>query len=223
LARNDDGEFELILGNKQLVSVFLIVVILLGVFFSMGYIVGRNSSPATVAGSSGKPIIVDSAPRTAAPLPEEPATAPVSAPPATEPLSEPQAKVTPAPVIPAPVVEKPSPTHSNPPPEKKAEQPKKVEPKVEPKPAPAEIGKRAQVGEPPPGIYLQVSATTRPDAEIVSESLMKKGFHSMVAPVPDSPTHLHRVIVGPLKDAAEMSDVRLRLEVIGFKPYVRKY
>ena len=46
LAKNDEGEFELILGNRQLISVFLIVVILLGVFFSMGYIVGRNSAPA---------------------------------------------------------------------------------------------------------------------------------------------------------------------------------
>ena len=45
MARNDEGEFELVLGNRQLISVFLIVVILLGVFFSMGYIVGRNSSP----------------------------------------------------------------------------------------------------------------------------------------------------------------------------------
>ena len=45
LPKNDEGEFELVLGNRQLISVFLIVVILLGVFFSMGYIVGRNSSP----------------------------------------------------------------------------------------------------------------------------------------------------------------------------------
>ena len=48
MPKNDEGEFELVLGNRQLISVFLIVVILLGVFFSMGYIVGRNSSPASV-------------------------------------------------------------------------------------------------------------------------------------------------------------------------------
>ena len=42
MAKNDEGEFELVLGNRQLISVFLIVVILLAVFFSMGYIVGRN-------------------------------------------------------------------------------------------------------------------------------------------------------------------------------------
>ncbi|MEO8130137.1 MAG: SPOR domain-containing protein [Bryobacteraceae bacterium] len=49
MPRNDDGEFELILGNKQLLSVFFIVIILLGVFFTMGYIVGRNSGAPETA------------------------------------------------------------------------------------------------------------------------------------------------------------------------------
>ena len=47
MPKNEEGEFELILGNKQLLSVFFIVVVLLGVFFTMGYIVGRN--PLTTA------------------------------------------------------------------------------------------------------------------------------------------------------------------------------
>jgi len=53
--------------------VFFIVVILLGVFFTMGYIVGRNSAPlnATDVASAhkpeDKPVMVDSA---AAPEPE---------------------------------------------------------------------------------------------------------------------------------------------------------
>jgi cell division septation protein DedD len=47
MPRNEEGDFELILGNTQLLSVFFIVVVLLGVFFTMGYIVGRNSTPAT--------------------------------------------------------------------------------------------------------------------------------------------------------------------------------
>ena len=42
MPKNEDGEFELILGNRQLLSVFFIVVVLLGVFFTMGYIVGRT-------------------------------------------------------------------------------------------------------------------------------------------------------------------------------------
>lgn len=46
MPRNEDGEFELVLGNKQLISVFLIVSVLLGVFFTMGYVVGSNSNSA---------------------------------------------------------------------------------------------------------------------------------------------------------------------------------
>src|SRR6185295_7577536 len=80
--RNEDGEFELILGNRQLLSVFFIIVILLGVFFTMGYIVGRNSAPLTELTSTtkqeAKPIVVAPTPRQPeAPKPEAPPTAAV--------------------------------------------------------------------------------------------------------------------------------------------------
>src|SRR5579862_7150243 len=81
LPQNEDGEFELILGNRQLLSVFFIVVILLGVFFTMGYIVGRNSSPVgtDVAARTSKPLVVDPepapAPRSVTPAPETAAPA----------------------------------------------------------------------------------------------------------------------------------------------------
>ena len=82
MARNDEGEFELVLGNRQLISVFLIVVILLGVFFSMGYIVGRNSSPTDAArnsaiaksvepsGDTPSPVPSAAPPQASAPVPE---------------------------------------------------------------------------------------------------------------------------------------------------------
>ena len=66
MPKNEDGEFELILANRQLLSVFFIVVVLLGVFFTMGYIVGRNSTPvgatevASAHNPQAKPIAVDS-------------------------------------------------------------------------------------------------------------------------------------------------------------------
>ena len=64
MPRNEEGEFELVLGNRQLLSVFFIVVVLLGVFFTMGYIVGRNSGPAPevarrVDAAAPAPIVVD--------------------------------------------------------------------------------------------------------------------------------------------------------------------
>lgn len=96
MPKNEDGEFELILGNRQLLSVFFIVVILLGVFFTMGYIVGRNSSTLTadVAATpapDGKPQIVEPPAKIAEPAPAPPApteTAPQQ--PAREPEPAPE-------------------------------------------------------------------------------------------------------------------------------------
>src|SRR5579872_5618075 len=80
LPQNEDGEFELILGNRQLLSVFFIVVILLGVFFTMGYIVGRNTGSATaeVAANTNpdsKPQSVEPSAKAAEPPPQQPAPA----------------------------------------------------------------------------------------------------------------------------------------------------
>lgn len=81
MAKNEDGEFELILGNRQLLSVFFIVVVLLGVFFTMGYIVGRNSAPiaaadATPVHKESKPLVVDSPAPTPTPAPAPADSAP---------------------------------------------------------------------------------------------------------------------------------------------------
>ena len=53
MPRNDEGEVELVVGMKQFLSVSFIVVILIGVCFATGYIVGRTRTPvdgATVPG-----------------------------------------------------------------------------------------------------------------------------------------------------------------------------
>jgi len=218
LARTDEGEFELVLGNRQLISVFLIVVILLGVFFSMGYIVGRNSAPVVTADArttttgGGKPIVV---------TPAGPETSAASNPPPDK--SEQPAESKPAETKPAetkPVEthpEKPAPTQSSaPPPQPKENKPSPVVPPPERAAAPS-----TSTGEPAPGDYWQVLATKRPDAEIVQEALSRKGFHASIAPGPNG---LFRVLVGPLKDAASKAQTRNDLEAAGFKnPMVRKY
>jgi len=43
------GEKELIIGNKQLISLFFVVVALCGVFFAMGYMVRGNSLKGTIS------------------------------------------------------------------------------------------------------------------------------------------------------------------------------
>jgi cell division septation protein DedD len=62
MPKNEDGEFELVMGNRQLLSVFFVIVVLLGVFFTMGYIVGRNSTPVPVEARTreAKNVVVDS-------------------------------------------------------------------------------------------------------------------------------------------------------------------
>jgi len=201
LARNDEGEFELVLGNRQLISVFLIVVILLAVLFSMGYIVGRNSTPvvadATRSATStapGKPIVVERAAESSTPSSEPADSKPAAAgPPATKP-------------------EKPTAVASATPPPAKETKPQVLTPS-----APA-----SATGEPPAGQYWQVVATSRPDAEIISEALGKKGFHSVVAAGPRD--NIFRVLVGPFKDAATLAQGRADLEASGFKnPIMRRY
>ena len=212
MSKNDDGEFELVLGNRQLVSVFFVVVILLGAFFMMGYVVGRTSSTggtvnadASRPSAADKPIVVENGGRTAAPPVE-----------GTDPNPPPAAR----PVEPPPLVDstKPSPIPAA---ESdalaKRASPRKEEPSTREKPP-----ETPAFQEPRPGLtFLQVAATSRADAEIVAESLSKRGFRTSIAPVPDS--KLVRVLIGPVKDAADLVETRVKLEAASMKPIVRRY
>ncbi|MGH9661949.1 MAG: hypothetical protein ACRD96_25605, partial [Bryobacteraceae bacterium] len=68
MPRNAEGEYERVLGTRELLSVFFIVVILFGVFFTLGYIVGRHSSPAP--GGETNAATVPPAPEPAVPTPQ---------------------------------------------------------------------------------------------------------------------------------------------------------
>ena len=78
-----ENEQELVLGNKQLLSAFFVVVALLGVFFTMGYVVGRNSASAPIARDTVK--TAPPATETDAPGPVAQTPDPVT-PPAPEPV-----------------------------------------------------------------------------------------------------------------------------------------
>jgi cell division protein FtsN len=207
LPRTDDGEFELVLGNKQLLSVFFIMVVLLGVFFAMGYIAGRNSTPiATDAAKKEGPIVVDSSAR-------------------TSPMPEAGAQAAPQPAQPAADTGTPTqPVASAPPAREKA--PAEAPPAA-PKPAPAQeastdAGGAPQVVEPEKGtVYLQVSATARQEAEVVAGTLSKRGFKTQLAPGPNE--SIFRVLVGPLKDASEIARTKADLVKAGFGPIVKRF
>lgn len=211
MPKNDEGEFELILGNRQLISVFLIVVVLLGVFFSMGYIVGRNSSP------TGGAVDARADKATADTHPAETATndgsTSAEAPPPLS-NSDSTASETP-PSITQP--EKPIPPAI----EKRTPPVKEARPKPSPAREAAPVERAPAAGQ-PSGQYWQVVATARPDAEIIAEALAKKGFHAILAPAPKD--GVFRVLVGPLADAPTQAQTRTNLEAAGFKnPIMRKY
>ena len=104
MRNNETGEFELVVGNRQLLSGFFIVVLLFAVAFAMGYVVGQNS-PRSVKGqvetASTGPVSLtpaDGRPQpapTAAP-PSTPAESAAATPPAAEPAGT-QPAQTPAP------------------------------------------------------------------------------------------------------------------------------
>jgi len=200
--------------------VFLIVVILLGVFFSMGYIVGRNSSPAGTDTARNEKAKngneADSPDSSTAEAPPEPAATP----PASNPTTATASDSTPAPTTP----EITKPEQSHPPPAKPAAaKAAESKPKPFPEPISAKTIERAPAaGEPSSGQYWQVVATSRPDAEIIAEALGKKGFHAVLAPAPKD--GIFRVLVGPLADAPAQAQARTGLEAAGFKnPIMRKY
>ena len=49
---DNDGERELVLGNKQLLGIFFVATLLCGVFFAMGYVVGGNSAKSSAAAAA---------------------------------------------------------------------------------------------------------------------------------------------------------------------------
>jgi cell division protein FtsN len=199
MKNNETGEFELVLGNRQLLSGFFIVVILFAVFFVMGYIVGRNSTPATQLAANRDQGAGAAVPQNARPQPAS-GTAPASQiPPAAEPAkedtgsaataSEPQPAQQPAtkPATPAPAAPAPA--------------------------APAPV-------EPVPGeAYLQVAAVKQDVAETVARTLKDKGFSAVLTPGPPGKT---RVLVGPYTDLAKLGEAKAELERLGFQPFVKR-
>ena len=182
MARNEDGDYELILGNRQLLSLFVILVVLLGIFFSMGYIAGKNGGAAAVA--TVKP------PEAAADKPADAGAPPV----ATDKTSAASGEV------PAPAQERTASAATKP---------------------ESETG-RAALSDPEPGqTFLQVVATGEHDARTISETLQRNQFPARLAP---GPKGLVRVLVGPVKSAAELAKLRTELEAKGFSnPFVQKY
>lgn len=211
MAKNEDGEFELVLGNNQLLSVFVLMVLLLVVCFVGGYYLGRKATPVLTAAATanGAPsdAIVDTTPTkivdATKPEPELPKEeAPVRTAPQTDPEVE---KVEP------PKAAKVEPPKVEPP---KSKAPEPVKPKPEPAKAEAKGKQGSLYGQPIPGrIYLQLSATEKVKAEVMVDLLRRNNLPGFAAAIPDRP--LFRVLVGPLAETG-VNDMKAQLKSKGF-------
>jgi cell division protein FtsN len=211
MRNSETGEFELLVGNRQLLSGFFIVVLLFAVAFSMGYIVGRNSSP------SGKaPAETASSTGTASQTPEIHPPQPVVQAPAAG-----TAEATPAPS--ADTAQ--GATAGTPPadaPPQPSTQPERgpgtpsgpaapVTPTAPP-PAPASV-------EAVPGTYWQVLATaSQASADAMRQTMKDKGFPASLQP---GPNNLIRVVIGPYNDKQSLGRAKTELENAGVHPVLK--
>lgn len=205
MLRTNEAETEILLGNKQLLGIFFVVAILLGVAFYGGYVVGKGSAHKT-----------DTAPA-AAPAPEQTATAPAlatggethSVPAdsgAASPPSSDNGSLTAVPDTAASQNEPPLGSRKR----KNVDNPATTSTaNAAPEPFTPRSGQT----------FLQVTATGRDEALAIADVLDKKGFRAHAVPKPGS-TKLYRVLVGPLHDAADLSATRDSLRKTGFREVI---
>ena len=212
MKNNETGEFELVLGNRQLLSGFFIVVLLFGVAFAMGYIVGRNSTPSQrsqTEAAAGSPV----------PVPKErpeSATTSASAAPASTPAPGPADSTPPQ----HPPAETPAAPAATPPAQTTTPPPQAAPPAAQAAPPATPPAPSAETAaDAAPGSYWQVIATSnRTAAEALQQSLKDKGFPVTLGP---GPNNLVRVLVGPYSDTQSMGRAKTLLEAAGLHP-VRK-
>jgi cell division septation protein DedD len=202
------SETEILLGNKHLLGIFFVIAILLGVAFTGGYMVGRNSTEK-------RPATVSAGPPDAAAMPTTPSSLEThSVPPPAGSTAEHASGSPPEPTSPprkaAPHVAEPASPQDPPLGSTKR--------KLAATPVPAESspgGYLPQSGQ----TFLQVAAVGRNEADGIADVLNKKGFHAHSVPKPGSPA-IYRVLIGPIRDTADLSSTREELRKTGFRDVI---
>ena len=234
MAGGSRGGGDMVLGGRHLVGIFALLVVVLGIVFTLGYLLGRSryedeagvataNAPAETVPSGTKDAATgagsaaprsDSAGRAEAPTPNwdfyrsgEPAKTP-------ERLDPPP--VTPASASPRPLAAPPQPAEPSPatPARSAAAAP----------PATAVARTPATGGSaliPKGAITLQVAALLREaDALVLAQALQEKKFPAIVTT--PSTDKYYRVQIGPYPDAKSANAARRELEKQGFKSIVRR-
>jgi DedD protein len=205
MARNGSrGGGERVLESRHLVGLFLGVVLLCGVFFTLGYVMGRNQFGGSVHAAESLSRNSSSAKSRET---EQPSATPEDFFPDKKDTDHLVAS---------------SPSKSTAPSNQPAK-PNAVAPQAASKPpvADAKPAQHSQAPVPPkPGILLQVAALRRQgDALEMAEAIQQKRLPAFV--VTPGPDNYYRVQVGPYPDMAAAEAAKRALEQFGFKPIIK--
>ena len=206
MPKNSDRPGELVLENRHLLLIFFAIVALSGVFFALGYIVGRNTLSPSAASALADPANAESG---AKPSPMPPAAYYLRATPPAAPVPE-------EPGVLAPELQFDR-TLSGQAPDARLESPGSGSVSgVSP------AGNQPVATVPaPPGILVQVSALTRQqDAETLVQLLREKNLPVMVTT--GTGDALYHVVIGPYQSDADAQQVKRLLEEDGFQPIIKR-
>jgi cell division septation protein DedD len=198
MRNNETGEFELVVGNHQLLSGFFIVVLLFAVAFAMGYVVGQNSPrsakvQAEASQAAGTAAQSDSRPQPAGPVPvSQPSTEPPAQDPTATGAADPDGQ--------------PQPTTQP------AREPQAAASAIPPAPPPPS-STQSPAANLSNGSFWQVMAVAQADADLIAKTLKDKGFPVVLS---RGPNNLVRVLVGPYTDVQAMGKAKVDLESAGF-------
>jgi cell division protein FtsN len=194
------GEKELVIGNKQLISLFFVVVALCGVFFALGYMVRGNSLKGSVSVAPAADTTVTTAPDTVKrQQPEPPAETNESTPASPQPGADTSA----APIETRPVQDSGSPAGMT------------TNAVAKPESRPASVEPAASLTAVETGAsYVQVGALARADAEATVRTLREQHLPALVAA--SSKEGLFRVLVGPYHLTSDVAEAKERLKTLGF-------
>ena len=221
MAEQRDGGFELVLSNRQLLSLFFVVVVFFAAFFSVGYVVGFGHGE----GSRSTPELAEAPPPAPAQeevrLPdsllmpaEEEAPEPAAAAPVREtPKESPRA-------VEAPPAAKPTPAPSAPPPQRPAVKTAAAPATPQPRPTTPQPRPAARTAAAASGYNVQVLAVrVAADANNVAGNLKGKGYPAYIEA--DRGDGWHRVLVGPFASREAAEEYRKRLTADGFNTILR--
>ena len=217
MAEQRDGGFELILSNRQLLSLFFVVVVFFAAFFSVGYVVGfghgEGSRPAPELAEAPPPAPAQEEVRLPDSLlmpAEEEASEPAAPPVRAEPKESPR-------VVEAPPAAKPAPAASAPAQQKQAVQAATPAPRPTAPPAPRSAARSTAAAV---GYNVQVSAVrVAADANNVAGNLKGKGYPAHIEA--DRGDGWHRILVGPFASREAAEEYRKRLTADGFNTILR--